>query len=379
MVFVPVEQLRAGMVLAKSIETGIDNCVLPLLVEGRVLSERLIGKLRDRNIPGIYIKTDFSEDITPGELVDPQLKKKALRTIKRVFDDVAQYSAISIDNTSSITEIARELVLEILSADEILIDFLDLKDYDDYTYRHSLSVAVFSISIGRKLGYSTDVLIDIATGALLHDIGKTEIPIEIINKPGRLTDGEYEIVRKHPDIAYKYLQGRKMPDAILKGIRSHHERYNGTGYPDGSSGENIPMYGRILTVSDVYDALTSLRPYRKAWFPNEALEYMIGSSGIYFDPDIVDVFLKIVVPYPIGTIVQLSNGCPAIVLKTNENKLRPVVRMFNASDDTAFIDVDLMNDKSYMNVTIVSLGYNSRINYDSFILKPEDEDSNSGI
>lgn len=376
MIFVPVEQLRVGMVIAKSIESDGETCVIPLLARGHVLTERLINKLKEKNITGAYIETDFSDDITPGEIISPQVKRKALVGIRKVFDDITQYSKISLDNTATITNIARELVMEVLSHDEILIDFLDLRDYDDYTYRHSLSVAVFSISIGRKLGYSIEVLTDIATSALLHDIGKTEIPIEIVNKPGKLTNEEYGIIKTHPEIAYMRLQGKKLPDAVLKGIQSHHERYNGTGYPNGLSGADIPMYGRILSVSDVYDALTSLRPYRKAWFPNEALEYILGCDGIYFDPEIVDVFLKIVVPYPVGTVVQLSNGCAAIVLKTNENKLRPVVRMFNTVDDANFIDIDLMYDKSFYNVTIVSLGYsNSSIDYQSFVKKDKAEKS----
>jgi len=368
MVFVPIEQLRVGMVIAKSIESNGEISPIPLLAPGQILTERLINKLRSKNISGAYIDTAFSDDIMPGEIISSQVRQKALVEIKKVFDDITKYNKVSIENTRSISEIARELVIEVLSHDEVLIDFIDLQNYDDYTYRHSLSVAVFSISIGRKLGYNVDILTDIATSALLHDIGKTEIPIELINKPGRLTEEEYGIIKKHPEIAYDRLLCKKLPDAVLKGILSHHERYNGTGYPNGLSGDEIPMYARILAVSDVYDALTTIRPYRKAWFPNEALEYILGCGGIYFDPRIVNEFLKIVVPYPAGTLVQLSNGCPAIVLKTNENKLRPVVRMFNADDDTHFCDVDLMNDKSYINVTIVGLGYaNSSIDYRMFV------------
>ncbi|NLM61106.1 MAG: HD-GYP domain-containing protein [Clostridiales bacterium] len=378
MIFIPTSSLKPGMVVAKTIVSSYDNSPLPLVTKGSVLTNCIIRRLEERSLSGCYIDTEFTKDIEPGEIIGQMLKKKALNGIKKVFDEVSVTRKISMDNLSLVTEIAKELVLQILESDEILIDFLDLQNYDDYTYRHSLSVAIFSVAIGHKLGYSTSLLMDLATGALLHDIGKTEISIDLINKPGRLTDEEYATIRLHPEMAVERLKsGHSISSFVLNGILSHHERFNGTGYPRGLSGTDIPVYGRILAVADVYDALTSVRPYRKAWFPDEAIEYLVKYRGIHFDPEIIDAFLKIVVPYPVGTMVELSNGCPAIVIRNNENKMRPVVRMFNVEDDIPFREVDLMNDKGYEDIYITNLGYNSRlIDYNAFVARenimPED-------
>ena len=378
MIFVPTSSLKPGMVVAKTIVSSYDNSPLPLVTKGSVLTNCIIRRLEERSLSGCYIDTEFTKDIEPGEIIGQMLKKKALNGIKKVFDEVSVTRKISMDNLSLVKEIAKELVLQILESDEILIDFLDLQNYDDYTYRHSLSVAIFSVAIGHKLGYSTSLLMDLATGALLHDIGKTEISIDLINKPGRLTDEEYATIRLHPEMAVERLKsGHSISSFVLNGILSHHERFNGTGYPRGLSGTDIPVYGRILAVADVYDALTSVRPYRKAWFPDEAIEYLVKYRGIHFDPEIIDAFLKIVVPYPVGTMVELSNGCPAIVIRNNENKMRPVVRLFNVEDDISFREVDLMNDKGYEDIYITNLGYNSRlIDYNAFVARenimPED-------
>jgi len=378
MIFVPTSSLKPGMVVAKTIVSSYDNSPLPLVTKGSVLTNCIIRRLEERSLSGCYIDTEFTKDIEPGEIIGQMLKKKALNGIKKVFDEVSVTRKISMDNLSLVKEIAKELVLQILESDEILIDFLDLQNYDDYTYRHSLSVAIFSVAIGHKLGYSTSLLMDLATGALLHDIGKTEISIDLINKPGRLTDEEYATIRLHPEMAVERLKsGHSISSFVLNGILSHHERFNGTGYPRGLSGTDIPVYGRILAVADVYDALTSVRPYRKAWFPDEAIEYLVKYRGIHFDPEIIDAFLKIVVPYPVGTMVELSNGCPAIVIRNNENKMRPVVRLFNVEDDIPFREVDLMNDKGYEDIYITNLGYNSRlIDYNAFVARenimPED-------
>jgi len=378
MIFIPTSSLKPGMVVAKTIVSSYDNSPLPLVTKGSVLTNCIIRRLEERSLSGCYIDTEFTKDIEPGEIIGQMLKKKALNGIKKVFDEVSVTRKISMDNLSLVKEIAKELVLQILESDEILIDFLDLQNYDDYTYRHSLSVAIFSVAIGHKLGYSTSLLMDLATGALLHDIGKTEISIDLINKPGRLTDEEYATIRLHPEMAVERLKsGHSISSFVLNGILSHHERFNGTGYPRGLSGTDIPVYGRILAVADVYDALTSVRPYRKAWFPDEAIEYLVKYRGIHFDPEIIDAFLKIVVPYPVGTMVELSNGCPAIVIRNNENKMRPVVRLFNVEDDIPFREVDLMNDKGYEDIYITNLGYNSRlIDYNAFVARenimPED-------
>ncbi|MGI6039576.1 MAG: HD domain-containing phosphohydrolase [Eubacteriales bacterium] len=373
MIYLPIELLKPGMVVARAVESYSDSFSLPLLNKGQILTDSIIRRLVSRNIHGCFIDTDFTKDIEPGCIIAPALKKKTISGVKKVFDEVLVEKKVSKESMRLVLEISEELVLQILENEELLIDFIDLQNYDNYTYRHSLSVAVFSIAIGHKLQYSTSLLMQLATSALLHDLGKTDVPIEIINKPGRLTEEEYEIIKQHPQMAVNRLkEGGHVSDLVLNSILNHHERYNGTGYPKGLSEIDIPVYGRILAVADVYDALTSFRPYRRPWYPDAAIDYIRNYKGIYFDPAIVDVFTNIVVPYPVGTMVELSNGCPAIVIRNNVDKMRPVLRMFNVDDDTPFREVDLMNDAEFENIRITSLGYNSNIvDYNSFIVQPE--------
>ena len=185
MIYLPIELLKPGMVVAKSIESYSDSLSLPLLNSGQILTESMIQRLMRRKIPGCYIDTDFSRDIEPGCIIAPALKKKTISGVKKVFNEVLIEKRISNESMRLVLEISEELVLQILDNEEILIDFLDLQNYDDYTYRHSLSVAVYSVAIGHKLQYNTSLLMQLATSALLHDLAKP-IAYRDNNKPGNL-------------------------------------------------------------------------------------------------------------------------------------------------------------------------------------------------
>lgn len=167
-------------------------------------------------------------------------------------------------------------------------------------------------------------------GAILHDIGKIFMPKEILNKPDKLDNKEWSRIRNYTIIGFKFLKDKfKLPADAYKGIQVHHERWNGSGYPKKHSSKDISIYGRIIAVSDVYDALISDRPYRKGLLPSEAVEYIIAGNDSLFDPEIVGTFLKKVNPYPSGTIVKLSNKSLAIVAENHEGSgNRPLVRAF---------------------------------------------------
>jgi len=192
-----------------------------------------------------------------------------------MFEKFAHSSRIIKDNITEVKDMASVLVNSMLNNDEVMINLSSLKDYDNYTYTHSLSVALLCITIGIKMGMRESSLIDLACCGLLHDIGKMAVPLSILNKPGVLTEEEFSIIKQHPTIAYEHLEGTQaLSSAVLRGIESHHEKYDGSGYPKGLKARYIPLYGRVLAVADVYDALTSDRPYREARFAHEAIEYM---------------------------------------------------------------------------------------------------------
>lgn len=360
MLFIPIDYLQPGMVLAKDVCVEIGKA--SLITQGQVLSSFAISRLQNLNVNGAYIESEISNDIEVKEPTNPKLKKDILSGIKNVYADFNSKSVITNTNIRDIAQMASKLVMNVLSKDEVMLNMIELKGYDDYTYHHSYSVALLSILISIKLEFSTKMLIEIATAAFLHDIGKTSIPKEILNKPSSLTDKEYEIMKQHPDNAFAELSKKACLSTLeLEGIYSHHEKYNGTGYPRHLEGEGIPLYGRILAIADVYDAITSNRPYREAYFPNEAIEFMMSGAETHFDYAILLEFLKTVEAYPVGTIVSLSNGETAIVVKNNSHSvLRPLVRVINQEGKSAGEDVDLLLQENF-SITIVGMGDASKI------------------
>jgi HD-GYP domain-containing protein (c-di-GMP phosphodiesterase class II) len=199
------------------------------------------------------------------------------------------------------------------------------------------------------------VLTRLGLSAILHDIGKIFINKKIINKPGVLTDEEFEEMKKHSQLGFDYAKEKfQLPPASYTGIIDHHEKFNGMGYPNRKSGSQISLFGRIITLADVFDALSSERPYRPAMKPSEAMEYIMGNSDTMFDPKIASIFIRKIAPYPVGTTVKLSNDCTAIVLENYESVcLRPRVRVIkdNGTDVKPY-ELDLKNDFSVLNVVI---------------------------
>jgi HD-GYP domain-containing protein (c-di-GMP phosphodiesterase class II) len=178
----------------------------------------------------------------------------------------------------------------------------------------------------------------------------------VLNKPSVLTEEEFAHMRQHSILGYNYARDSfLLSSSCHPGIRDHHEKFDGTGYPDGRSGNEISLFGRIISVADVYDALTSERPYRSAMSASEAMEYIMGHSGTDFDPDVVNAFLRCVAPYPVGSTVQLSNGCTAIVVENFANfGLRPRVRVIAQNGEPVEpYEINLSTDFNYLNVIIL--------------------------
>lgn len=351
MIYLPLQHLQPGMVLARSVYYH-PTC-LPLIVAGQQLSPAMIRKLTELNICGVYIESKFASDIEVKEFIDPKVKQQVTNDLRTLYSGYIHNVPLSSFTIDSMRNIAENLLNYIASKEEFLLNIIDIKDYDTYTYSHSIYVGTLSVLIGMQLNYSQNMLLQLAMAGLFHDIGKLDISLDIINKKGPLTPEEFNEIKTHPKKAVSRLEfSQKIPNIVLSAIESHHEKYNGTGYPYGLEGDNIPIYGRILALADVYDALTSSRSYRRAWLPNEAVEYMMGCGGTHFDHDILKAFLKIIAAYPVGTIVQLSNGSLAVVIQNSqEHILRPVIRLLTP-DHLANTDVNLATDRTYFNVTI---------------------------
>jgi HD-GYP domain-containing protein (c-di-GMP phosphodiesterase class II) len=343
---VPIECVREGSYLAKTI---YDNDGRVLLREGVLLTDVLIKRIKFIKIFSIYIHDEYSENIIE-DIIKPELRQKAVKTIKDTFVSFEKYTLYSSTNSSiskenefvkekqkyfqSIGTIADSIVEELLAHKNVLVNIVDIKSLDNYTYQHSVNVAVLSLVLGLQLQLNKFELYSLCLGAMIHDIGKVFVPKEIIQKYDKLTDKEYHIAMEHALKGYEYLKGSSDITAPARIIAlQHHERVNGMGYPEGRKGADINKLAKVVGIADVYDALTSDRPQRRALSPNEALEYIMAGGGTLFDYDMVLAFSKAVVPYPEGTLVRLTNGNVAVVEENHPNfPLRPKLKIIKSDD-----------------------------------------------
>ncbi len=356
--YIPANRLKAGMILAKTIYNRSDA---PYLVAGTKLTERYISSIRKQNFPGLYIDDELSKDIEVQSVISDKLRIDTINVIEQVFtleEKNPSTKLITAKKAEVLTQI-NSIIDELLGNRDLMINMIDLKSFDNYTYAHSVNVAVLSLFIGIALGLSRGALSELGLGAILHDIGKIFIAKEIINKPTALTGEEFEEIKSHSFKGYEFARDKyRIPITSYLGILDHHEKWNGSGYPSRAAGEKISLFGRVISIADVYDALTSERPYRPAMSPSEAMEYIIGNGGIMFDTNLVELFRRKIAPYPVGTAVTLSNGCTAFVTKNYEEFcLRPTVRLIYDQYGNAVtpVELDLHNDFSLLNIVITGM------------------------
>ncbi|MDD6072576.1 MAG: response regulator [Clostridiales bacterium] len=329
--YIKIEDAKPGMVLAKDV---FDSYSRLLLAKHQELTEEYIRKLNIWGYPGFYVHDGFSEGIEVDETISVELRNRGVEALRNK----------NIDKT---LEVAKNIVDQILKNGTTAIDMVDLRTFDDYTYRHSVNVAVLSTILGMGMHLNRSMLEEVCVAAIFHDLGKLMIDSDILNKPARLTPEEFQEIKKHPEMSVKLLKKRyKVTDASKEAVLHHHENEDGSGYPAGITGDEIPMYSKIIHVADVYDALTSKRPYKKPYTPSEALEYLMGGCNILFDESVVRAFMKCVPVYPKGTTITLSDDRLAVVYENNPNPLRPKVKV-----ETGEI-IDLGDETANLNLTV---------------------------
>lgn len=352
--FVPTSCLREGMVLGNNLWGKNGELVLAHDV---TLTPDFINRIKQLNYNGIYVEDAISRDLEIASLIDDRVKSKTVRCIKDVFICAEKTNAITKQKFTEMQDQIKTIVDEILNNRSTMINMIDLKVFDDYTYFHSVNVAVLSIVLGVSMGLKKQALNDLGIGAILHDIGKIFVNKQILCKNGSLTDDEFVEIKKHSQFGYDYIKKEfNMSQSARLGILDHHERFDGGGYPNSIMRDEISLFGRIISIADVYDAMTSDRSYRKAIIPSEVIEYIMGNSDTIFDPELVDVFIKKIAPYPTGTCVELSNGLTGIVIENYESYcMRPRVRIYkDQNQDVEMYEINLA-DKDFLNVTITKV------------------------
>lgn len=355
--FVRTRSLQDGMRIEQSI---VDKTGRNLIKRGTILDTYMINSMLKMGIAGVYIGEGEEDPVEEKKPEEPVISKKAQETIEKTMvadrskvkltesvkkrvEEGIQYLYNNTDSesfTTATNSIAGDLMKAIMENDAIAVDIDSLKVSDEYTFKHSVDVATMAMIIAKKHGFSDKEVYEIGISGLLHDVGKSKIPNEVLNKPGKLTDEEFALMKQHALFGYGILKEKNdISESIRLGVLQHHEKINGRGYPMGVPVEKISPYAKILSVADIYDALVTERPYKKGFSKCVAVE-MIMSMTDELDISAMKSFLRSVILYPVDSIVQLSNGEQAKVVENNpECILRPKVvglttgKLYNLAED----------------------------------------------
>lgn len=348
---ISLERARAGVHVARTIQS-LDGIVL--LSAGSELTEEKILQLKRYNITEIYVEDELSKGIVVSDIVKEDIVLDVKAKIKTIMTTPS--IKISVDG-KKIKEMVEKLLENILRSDFIIANLSDIRSIDDYTYSHSVNVCILSLITGIALGIKGESLRELGVGALLHDIGKIMIDEQILQKPTNLTINEFDEVKKHTVYGYEILKNSSDVNSTAHIIAlSHHERKDGSGYPYSLKNNDIPVPARIEAISDVYDALTTNRIYRKKMLPHEVVDYMCSLSNKHFDKTVLDAFISHIANYPVGTAVKLNSGEKGLVAKYNKNfPNRPVVRIVIDENGKMLVkpkEIDLFRKPEYRIVDI---------------------------
>jgi len=328
---VPTYALVPGQKVAHAIYSSDGQL---LLNAGVILTEGIIARLRMLGVPALYIDDGLLPDVEVLDVISEETRRDAIVRVRRLLEDVKDgqgRSAVSrvLIRAQDMIQTVNEIIDQLLSRRALVVNLVDMRTLDDYTFGHCVNVCVLSLLTGITLGYDRPRLFQLGMGALLHDIGKTRVPQEILNKPEPLLPEEFEIIKKHTVYGYEILrQCHGISSVAATVAHQHHERFQGQGYPQRLKGDDIHEFAAITGVADAFDAITADRIYRKAYPAHEAYEMIAGSGDFLFDYRIVRAFLENVAAYPVGTIVELKTGWIGVVVDTPRGQsLRPRVRI----------------------------------------------------
>ena len=349
MLAIPVKKLREGMVVAQSIYSKAGAA---FIVKGRQLSRQYINRMKKIGIPSISVTTaDPNFNVEPPEdVIQEKTRMDAIRVVHSVFKDISEKQEM---DTEGLSQSANRIVTDIIARREHLVQLTDIRLHDSYTFAHSVNVAVLSAIMGNFSGLTETEMKTLVMGGLLHDLGKISVPAKILNKRGGLTDEEFEEIKKHPmDGAHRIHQFEwTLPKAsVLAAIAAqHHEHMDGSGYPRGIGGDRLHRFARMVSIADVYDALTSERPYKRAYTPSVAYSIMVKTGKSQFDEELLTQFFDHVAVYPIGTVLKTFYGY-GIVKKCEFGHTRtPTVCVFADKKKKPLerpFTIDLKNDSA---------------------------------
>lgn len=351
---VTIEQIQQGMITVDDVLSPSGQLVVP---KETMLNPRLISRLKLYNVKRLYVMipdnvAEGLNKITPLTAVNPIKVSHEFKVFRHSYKEMAknleeafQRVTVHPDARHDYSKVVNQ-VLNLAGTVKNTMHLMDtlqcLREYSDTVYIHSISVALISYMIAAKKKYSSDDMRLLITASLFHDIGKLHIPVEILNKPSRLTDAEYELVKKHPQLGYEILKKAHFPSEVLLPALLHHERCDGSGYPFGVTMERIPELARIIAIADVYDAMTARRAYRNEICSFDVIEDFENSGYQKFDTALLIPFLDSIAQSHINVKVRLSNSLVGTIVMINQHRLsKPVVNV-----DGTFLDLSKEKDIS---------------------------------
>jgi HD-GYP domain-containing protein (c-di-GMP phosphodiesterase class II) len=346
---VNIAEVPQGSKIAKPV---YDSKLSLLINSGATLTENLIGKLMQVDIRHLYIEDEISKGIVLEPMISDELKLQTIVFMKNIYDsqmqkDNAPTEQVREDSIRELKALIDDIITEIYSKNNQKYYSTELMGAEMYHYNHAVEVMILSLLIGKKMGLDRERLLKLGMGAILADVGKTWVPQEILNKKGKLEPEEFEEMKYHVQYSYNILKELVGLSSLSRQIvLLHHEKLDGSGYPNGFTGDQIPMLVRIVTVCDIFSAIVSDRNYNTRISVDTALEILRSATPVKLDSDVFHTLMQVVDIYPPGTLIELSNGAFGIVVINNPNSpTRPVVRIISESkmkeDDMI---IDLMKD-----------------------------------
>ncbi|SDC07313.1 HD-GYP domain, c-di-GMP phosphodiesterase class II (or its inactivated variant) [Paenibacillus sp. UNCCL117] len=355
----PLSMVEPGMRLGKKIYNSEG---LTLLGEQIELTQSMIRRLESHGIDFAYIDDPRTDDIIVRDLLSEETRVRAVTEIRDSFrkiadDQLRRKTSGQVQVGKAFRKLMEMIMSDLSDHRDAMIMLTNINAMDDYLFHHSLNVCVYSTMLGIAHGYSQDELMTLGLGALLHDVGKTQIPLELLRKKDRLSDEEFSHIKHHTSFGFQFLKDEpNIPLLAAHCAFQHHERLDGSGYPRGLKGEEIHDFARWIGLVDSYDAMTTHRVYRKAMLPHQAMEILFTGTGSLYDKQKIELFRDKIAIYPIGVTVTLSTGEKGVVVDLNATvPHRPVVRLLQdefGQDLDGSREIDLSKS---LNVMIVGV------------------------
>lgn len=359
---IPVNQLRPGMyVIAIASQTG----AMEIAQTGLVTTRQQVDVLIRRGV--LTVKVDLARSKLPGiaQVISPSPAHSAGSVrpagsgegrelkIRRLYQEARELQGKFIRHLKAgepiditpLAAVAEEMVDTMFTHGDAMLCLARIRAKDAYLMEHSMNVAILLANFGRYLGLDRSVLKELTLGGLLHDVGKIMTPDEVLNKPGKLTDEEFGVMRQHVVHSYDILSNTAgITPTMLEVAANHHERLDGTGYPQRLKGDQLSLYTRMSGIVDVYDAVTADRVYKQGMPPTQAFRILLKGINQHFDAELVTKFIKCMGVYPVGTLVQLSNQRLAVVMQRNEQQpLKPMVKVIYHATQRHYLEVQWLD------------------------------------